>query len=174
MSIFYHPGKVVADALSRLSMGSTGHVEEEKRELAKDVHRLARLGVQLMDSTKGGVVVMNGAESSLMSEVKGKQDQDPILLELKVNVHKQKVMAFEQGGDGVLRYQCRLCVPIVDGLQDKIMEEAHSCRYSIHPGSTRIYRDLREPSDPTSTLRLCTDTALAIIFVEYKASSDGY
>ena len=53
MSILYHPGKanVVDDALSRLSMGSTTHVEEEKRELAKDVHRLARLGVRLMDST---------------------------------------------------------------------------------------------------------------------------
>ncbi|KAH0715889.1 hypothetical protein KY284_008794 [Solanum tuberosum] len=58
MSILYHPGKsnVVADALSRLSMGSTAHVEEENRELAKDVHRLARLGVRLMDSTEGGVV----------------------------------------------------------------------------------------------------------------------
>ncbi|KAH0732763.1 hypothetical protein KY289_003951 [Solanum tuberosum] len=42
MSILYHPCKanVVADALSRLSMGITAHVEEEKRELAKDVHVL--------------------------------------------------------------------------------------------------------------------------------------
>jgi len=47
MSVLYHPGKanVVADALSRVSMGSVSHVEEEKRELARDVHRLARLGV---------------------------------------------------------------------------------------------------------------------------------
>ena len=54
LSIFYHPGKanVVADSLSRLSMGSTTHIEKEKRELAKDVHRLARLGVRLMDSTE--------------------------------------------------------------------------------------------------------------------------
>ncbi|WMV32620.1 hypothetical protein MTR67_026005 [Solanum verrucosum] len=102
---FTGKANVVDDALSRLSMGSTTHFEEDKKELAKDVHRLARLGVQLFDSTKGGVVVMNGVESSLVSEVKEKQDQDPILLELKVNVHKQKVMAFEQGGDGVFRYQ---------------------------------------------------------------------
>ncbi|WMV49184.1 hypothetical protein MTR67_042569 [Solanum verrucosum] len=33
---------------------------------------------------------------------------------------------------------------MVDGLQEKIMEEAHSSRYSIHPGSTKMYRDLRE------------------------------
>lgn len=68
MSILYHPGKanVVDDALSRLSMGSTAHVEEENRELTKYVHRLAHLGVQQMDSTEGGVVVMNRAESSLV------------------------------------------------------------------------------------------------------------
>ncbi|KAH0674527.1 hypothetical protein KY290_024941 [Solanum tuberosum] len=41
---------VIVDTLSRLSMGSTAHVEEEKRELAKDVYILARLGVLLMNS----------------------------------------------------------------------------------------------------------------------------
>jgi len=146
LSILYHPGKanVVADSLSRLSMGSTAHIEEGRRELAKDVHRLACLGVRFTDSAEGGIAVTSKAESSLMSEVKEKQDQDPILLELKANVQKQRVLAFEQGGDGVLRYQGRLCVPMVDGLQEKIMEEAHSSRYSIHPGSTKMYRDLRE------------------------------
>ena len=53
-------------------------------------------------------------------------------------------MTFKQGGDGVLRYQGRLCVPRVDELQERIMEEAQSCRYSIHPGSTKMYHDLRE------------------------------
>ncbi|XP_049405240.1 uncharacterized protein LOC125868691 [Solanum stenotomum] len=51
---------------------------------------------------------------------------------------------FEQWGDGVLRYQGRLCVPMVDGLQERIMEEAHSSRYSIHPSYTKMYRDLKE------------------------------
>uniref|UniRef100_M1DE23 Gag-pol protein n=1 Tax=Solanum tuberosum TaxID=4113 RepID=M1DE23_SOLTU len=63
---------------------------------------------------EGGVVVINEVESSLVSKVKEKQDQDPLLLELKASVHKQKVMAFEQGGDGVLRYQ---------GLGEKRKEE---------------------------------------------------
>ncbi|WMV46438.1 hypothetical protein MTR67_039823 [Solanum verrucosum] len=38
---------VVAETLNILSMGSVAHVEKEKKELAKDVHRLARLGVCL-------------------------------------------------------------------------------------------------------------------------------
>ena len=58
MSVHYHPGKanVVADALSRLSMGSVAHVEEERKELVKDVHRLTPLGVRLKwcNSTKWG------------------------------------------------------------------------------------------------------------------------
>ncbi|WMV37256.1 hypothetical protein MTR67_030641 [Solanum verrucosum] len=93
-----------------------------------------------MDSTKGGVAVMNGAESALVLEVKEKQDQNPIFLELMANIHKQKVMAFEQGGDGVLRYQGRLRVPRVDELQERIMEEAHSSRYFIHPSG--FYKDV--------------------------------
>ena len=42
MSVHYHHGNknVVADALNRLSMGSVAHVEEEIKELVKDVHGL--------------------------------------------------------------------------------------------------------------------------------------
>ena len=44
MNAHYHPGKanVVAYALSRMSMGSTSHVEDEKKESVKDIHTLAR------------------------------------------------------------------------------------------------------------------------------------
>ena len=48
------------------------------------------------------------------------------------------------GGDGVLRYQGRLCVPYVDGLRNWILEEAHGSHYSIHSGSTNMYHDLRK------------------------------
>ncbi|KAH0728078.1 hypothetical protein KY284_003943 [Solanum tuberosum] len=146
LSILYYPGKanIVIDSLSSLFMGSTAHIEEGKRELAKDVHRLACLGVRFLYSAEGGIVVANRAESSLVSEVKEKQDQDPILLELKANVQKQQVLAFEQGGDGVLKFQGRLCVPMVDGLKERIVKETHSSRYSIHSGSTKMYHDLRE------------------------------
>ena len=59
MSVHYHPGKanVVADALSRLSKGSVAHVEEKRKDLVKDVHRLARLGVRLMSISDNGVTV---------------------------------------------------------------------------------------------------------------------
>ena len=59
MNVHYHPGKAnaIGNALSRMSMGSTAHVEDGKKELVKDVHRLDRVGVHLVDSSSGGVSV---------------------------------------------------------------------------------------------------------------------
>ena len=52
-------------------MGSTALFEKYKNELANDVQKLASLVVLLLDSTEG-VLLMNGARSSLASEVKEK------------------------------------------------------------------------------------------------------
>ena len=51
ISVLYHPGKanVVADSLSHMTIGSVSHVKENKKDLLKNVHRLARLGVRLED-----------------------------------------------------------------------------------------------------------------------------
>ena len=39
---------VVADSLSRLSTGGVSNVEDERKKLLKDVHRISRLGLCLM------------------------------------------------------------------------------------------------------------------------------
>ena len=66
------------------------------------------------------------------------------MLELKGAAHNQRIKVFSQGEDGVLRYQGGLCFPDVGELRQYILAEAHNSRYSIHPGSTKMYRDLRE------------------------------
>ena len=43
-----------------------------------------------------------------------------------------------------MRYQEILCVSNIDLMWNRILEEAHRPRYSIHPGSPKIYHDLRE------------------------------
>ena len=72
------------------------------------------------------------------------QESDPILHELKDAVNTQRVEVFSQGGDGVLRYHGRLCVPDVGELKQHILAEAHNSRYFIHTGATKMYRDLRK------------------------------
>ena len=85
MSFLYQPDKanVVADALSCMTMGSVSHIDEVKKELAREVHRLARLGVRLECSPNGGAIVHHNSKSSLMVEVKSKQHLDQPLMELK-------------------------------------------------------------------------------------------
>ena len=36
-----------------------------------------------------------------------------------------------------------MCVPDVDGLRAKVLEEAHHSRFAIHPGATKMYHDLK-------------------------------
>ena len=50
--------------------------------------------VLLMSILDNGVTVQNSAESSLVVEVKEKQDSDPIFLELKGAFHNQRVEVF--------------------------------------------------------------------------------
>ena len=59
MNVHYHQinADIVADALSRMGMGSTTHVEDGKKVLVKDIHILAKLSVRLVESTSGGVLV---------------------------------------------------------------------------------------------------------------------
>ena len=51
-------------------MRSTTHVYDGKKELVNDLYRLSRLGVWLMSSTSGGILVHPKSKSSLVAEVK--------------------------------------------------------------------------------------------------------
>ena len=79
-----------------------------------------------------------------MVDVKSKQHHNPLLTELKESVLNKNNESLSQGVDGELRYQGRLCVPDMDGLREKIMDEALVSRYSIHSGATKMYRDLHD------------------------------
>ncbi|XP_070023124.1 uncharacterized protein [Nicotiana sylvestris] len=96
IDILYHPGKanVVADALSQKSIGCLAHLEAYQRPLAREVYQLASLGVRLVNSNEGGVIVQNRVESSLVAKVKEKQFNDPLLAQLKEGIHKHKTTTF--------------------------------------------------------------------------------
>ena len=99
MSVLYNHGKanVVADALSQISIGIVIHVDDVKIELVKEVHRLARLGARLKDTSKGGFMIYHNSESSLVVELKCKQHIDPILMDLKELGLSKHNESFSQG-----------------------------------------------------------------------------
>ena len=135
MNVHNHQGKtnVVADALCRISMVSTAHVEDGKKELVKYIHRLSTLDVPLVYSTSGGISVHLSSESSFVVEVKEGDHFDRVLIKLKDSVLVNLNECLALGDDGILR-EDTLCVPDVDDLRNRIIVETHVSRYSIHPG----------------------------------------
>jgi hypothetical protein len=55
-----------------------------------------------------------------------------------------KVACFCEDVEGTLWFKERMVVPKKEALKKKILDEAHTSRYSIHPGSTKMYHDLRQ------------------------------
>ena len=50
---------------------------------------------------------------------------------------------FEVRDGGFLYFQGRLCVPALKDLRDRILREAHRSPFFVHPGSNKMYQDLR-------------------------------
>jgi hypothetical protein len=55
-----------------------------------------------------------------------------------------KVACFYEDAKGTLWFKKRLAVPVREALNKKILDEAHMLRYSIHPGSTKMYHDVKQ------------------------------
>nr|GEU76838.1 reverse transcriptase domain-containing protein [Tanacetum cinerariifolium] len=51
---------------------------------------------------------------------------------------------FERRDDGGIYFFNRSWIPSVGGVRKLIMDEAHTSRYSIHPGADKMYYDLRD------------------------------
>ncbi|GKD31314.1 putative reverse transcriptase domain-containing protein [Tanacetum coccineum] len=51
---------------------------------------------------------------------------------------------FEKRDDGEIYFFDRIWIPSVGGVRKLIMDEAHTSRYSVHPGADKMYYDLRD------------------------------
>lgn len=148
ITILYHPGmaNVVVDALSgkSVSMGSLAYIPVGERPLALDVWALANQFVRLAVSEPSHVLACTVTRSSLLERIRERQYDDTHLLVLRDMERHDDGKQVTVGDDRVFRLQGRVCVPNVDGLRELILGKAHSSQYSIHPGTTKMYQDLRQ------------------------------
>ncbi|XP_070042748.1 uncharacterized protein [Nicotiana tomentosiformis] len=145
INILYYPSKanVVVNALIGKSMGCLAYLQPQKRDLVHELRQLASLGVRLIDSEDIGVAVQNTVTTCLVTKVKQRQYEDLVLIEYSQVAKKKKESPYIVTSDRVLKYKDRLCVIDVVGLRRQIMAEVHHSRYTIHPGSTNMYHDLK-------------------------------
>ena len=66
------------------------------------------------------------------------------MIKLKEEIEKGKKAEFQIRDDGMIVKGQRMCVPEYGELKRDIMKEAHSSMYAMHPGSTKMYRTLKE------------------------------
>jgi hypothetical protein len=55
-----------------------------------------------------------------------------------------KCSNFMENEQGTIWFKNRICVPEIDSFHETILKEVHDSAYSIHPGSTKMYQDLKE------------------------------
>jgi hypothetical protein len=136
LEVHYHPGKanVVADTLSRKVQCNylpvvclTG--EESSTRVLPD---LSLYNITLTTILRGEIIAAQRNDEGMGHIKRRIQEGDP------------KVPCFREDAEAVLWFKDRLVVPKKATLKKKILDEAHSLRYSIHSGSTKMYHDLRQ------------------------------
>ncbi|KAG8480932.1 hypothetical protein CXB51_025599 [Gossypium anomalum] len=126
--IDYHPGKanVVADVLS-----------------LKSLFALRGMNVHLSFLSDNVLVAELKAKPLLIHQIREAQKVDDELVAKRAECVSNMESEFQIDDDDCLRFRSRLYVPRNSELISMILNEAHYSRMSIHPGSTKMYNDLR-------------------------------
>ena len=65
-------------------------------------------------------------------------------MEFKQLTKVGKAPDFTKDEQSTVWYKHIICVPDINDIRDKFLKEAHDSSYSIHPGSTKMYPDLKD------------------------------
>ncbi|XP_042944764.1 uncharacterized protein LOC122278648 [Carya illinoinensis] len=107
-NINYHSGKanVVADALSRKSMGLAVATLTTQHQLIMD---LERTGIEIVTSNQQEFMANLMVQATLIDRIKAAQKEDLVLVRLVEEVGKGNKSEFSISEDGILRFGSRVC-----------------------------------------------------------------
>ena len=79
---------------------------------------------------------------SLEDQIRVAQKRDHSIIKIKENIASGVTKCFYVDDQGTVYFGNHLVVPRKQNLRELILREAHESPLSIHPGSTKMYRDL--------------------------------
>jgi hypothetical protein len=128
---------MVADALCR-----KGHANIALAfQLPEGLMEFEKLNLGMAAHTEG---VTLEVESTLEQQIRESQFEDVEIRKIIETIERGKAPDFTEDDQGTIWFKYRTCVPDVGDLQKTILREAHDSAYSIHPGSTKMYQDLKQ------------------------------
>jgi hypothetical protein len=80
---------------------------------------------------------------TLEAKIREGQLEDAKLKEIRQLIQDNKTSDFSEDSQGTLWLGKRICVPNQKPIKESILREAHDSAYSIHPSSTKMYKDLK-------------------------------
>jgi hypothetical protein len=83
-------------------------------------------------------------EPTLERDIKDGQKNDEKINEIRQLILDGKGKDFREDVEGVVWFKDRLCVSDIKLIRELILKEAHETTYSIHPGSEKMYQDLKK------------------------------
>jgi hypothetical protein len=72
------------------------------------------------------------------------QRTDKGMKHIHEKLEADKANCFRKDDQGVIWFKDHIVVPKDAEVRQQILDEAHLSRYSIHPGSTKMYHDLKQ------------------------------
>ncbi|GKD95130.1 putative reverse transcriptase domain-containing protein [Tanacetum coccineum] len=128
--IRYHPGKanVVADALSR----------KEHNKPLRVRALVMTIGLNLPKQ------ILNAQTDARKPENIKNEDVGGMLIENSKDPEKLRMKKLEPLTDGTLCLNGKSWLPCYGNLRTVIMHESHKSKYFIHPGSDKVYQDMKK------------------------------
>jgi hypothetical protein len=137
LEVHYHPSKanLVADALSRKHC-NYATLEPNSETLCEEMRKLN------LELVEHGNLYVVSIESLLHERIATAQLIDEVVQKIKQRLEERdpKFDCFRRDDKGIVWFGQRLVIPQDQDLEKEILDEAHLSKFTIHPGSTKMYR----------------------------------
>ncbi|WVZ80465.1 hypothetical protein U9M48_027936 [Paspalum notatum var. saurae] len=139
LEIHYHPGKanVVADALSRKDCNFI-EAHPTVRVLCCEIGEIIMPTV--LEAELYNLVI----EPTMKDQIIAAQKKDKGMAHIRDGINEKKKGCFKLDEEGVLWFGNRLMVPKHMELRKKILDEAHTSMFTMHPGCDKMYQDFKQ------------------------------